>query len=310
MVANLMAVANAEGLEAEVVAAFADGPVEKLIEADGEREGIMCIVSIGRSQPAQAQSPEVMPLGLETIPLSGSEVAYPDLIQMHSVSRLESSEEIRAVTSGGFERISLQARNVADPSSSLEAMPAPIEDDAGMGLGETILRRGSTRLFARESIGADELAAVMAASSGHPKSDFPRLTETYLIVNAVEGLKPGAYYYRRESGAFELIREGDFRAEAGYLCLEQPLGADCSALIVYMAELEQVLAGLGNRGYRDAHLEAGMMGGRAYLASYALERGATGLTFYDEDTTRFFAPHAVGMSPILMVAIGVPETKG
>jgi hypothetical protein len=35
--------------------------------------------------------------------------------------------------------------------------------------------------------------------------------------------------------------------------------------------------------------------------------GATGLTFYDDDTTRFFEPHAAGKSPLLMVAIGMPR---
>ena len=61
----------------------------------------------------------------------------------------------------------------------------------------------------------------------------------------------------------------------------------------------------GARGYRDAHLEAGILGGRAYLAAYSLGRGASGLTFYDDDTTKFFAPHAEGKSPLLMVAVGV-----
>jgi hypothetical protein len=122
-------------------------------------------------------------------------------------------------------------------------------------------------------------------------------------------MESGAYYYRRESGAFELIKRGDFRREAGYLALEQPLGADSSVLICYMADLMRVLGALGNRGYRDAHLEAGILGGRAYLAAYALDRGATGLTFYDDDTTRFFEPHAAGKSPLLMVAIGVPRSR-
>jgi hypothetical protein len=106
-----------------------------------------------------------------------------------------------------------------------------------------------------------------------------------------------------------LLKSGDFRGEAGYLCLEQPLGADCSALICYMTNLDRALDALGNRGYRDAHLEAGILGGRAYLAAYSLGRGASGLTFYDVDTTSFFAPHAVGKSPLLMVAVGVPRSR-
>lgn len=300
MMANLLAAANAEGLEAELVTAFADGQVEALIGADGEHEGLMCIVAIGRTSPAGGRSPELAPLGLETIPLSSREVEYPDLVKIQTASRLDSPEE-----AGEVAKVQLEYHGLL--SAGTGQIPEPVEDNAGLGLGETILQRGSTRVFEREAIGADEMAAIMAPSRRHPSADFPRLTETYLIVNAVDGLQPGAYYYRRESGAFELIIGGDFRAQAGYLCLEQQLGADCSALIVYMADLERVLESLGNRGYRDAHLEAGICGGRAYLAAYALDRGATGLTFYDEDTAKFFGPHAAGMSLLLMVAVGVPQ---
>jgi len=183
----------------------------------------------------------------------------------------------------------------------------PPED--ATGLGETILRRGSTRVFARESIDAAELATIMATAKAPLHLDFPSMVEAYLIVNAVDGIAAGAYYYRRNAGSFELLKPGDFRAEAGYLCLEQPLGADCSALICYMTNLERVLEALGNRGYRDAHLEAGILGGRAYLAAYALGRGASGLTFYDDDTTKFFSPHADGKSPLLIVAVGVPRAS-
>ena len=32
--------------------------------------------------------------------------------------------------------------------------------------------------------------------------------------------------------------------------------------------------------------------------------GATGLTFFDDDATRFFSPHAAGMSAIFLMAVG------
>jgi hypothetical protein len=56
-------------------------------------------------------------------------------------------------------------------------------------------------------------------------------------------------------------------------------------------------------------MEAGIMGGRMYLAAYALKRGATGLTFYDDDVTDFFKPHAAGMSCIFVTSIGVPGKR-
>jgi SagB-type dehydrogenase family enzyme len=380
ILANLMAAANADGVPAEIVTTFEDAPVERLIDVDADREGVICLVALGRS-PRPAESPTVAaaialstplvldrspadeaaiapstplaPLDLDPVPLSTRERTYDDLVKIHRASRLETIDEVRAVAAASLASQSafLANESAAAPESTLPAasesapasesmlaasksapesrpaatqspdateyapvasetiVPAALPPAESLGLGETILRRGSTRLFAREPISAQELATILATARAPLHVDFPPMVESYLIVNAVDGFEAGAYYCRRDSGTFELQKPGDFRAVAGYLCLEQPLGADCSALICYMANLDRALEALGNRGYRDAHLEAGILGGRAYLAAYALGRGATGLTFYDDDTTQFFSPHAAGKSPLLMLAIGVPHTR-
>ncbi len=303
MLANLLAAAAAEGLSTELVTAFADPDIEALLGIDGEREGALCLVALGSGAAASGAQPELQPLGLETIPLSREEVSYPELVRMHQESRLLGPDEAATVASA-------QIDSAPPPRPTAYVVkPESLETSAGLSLGETILRRGSTRVFVQKPITAEELATIMATSSRHPRADFPPLSDTYLIVNAADGMEPGAYYYRRQSGEFELLKAGNFRREAGYLCLEQPLGADCSALVCYMADLDRALGALGNRAYRDAHLEAGLHGGQAYLAAYALGRGATGLTFYDDETTNFFAPHAIGKSPLLMVAIGVPRSS-
>ena len=51
-------------------------------------------------------------------------------------------------------------------------------------------------------------------------------------------------------------------------------------------------------------LEVGILGGKMYLAAYAQHLGATGLTFYNDEVTRFFSPHAEGKSAIFLVAVG------
>jgi SagB-type dehydrogenase family enzyme len=299
----LLAAAAAEGLSTELVTAFADPEIEALLGIDGEREGALCLVALGSGAATPEAEPELRPLDLETIELSREEVSYPDLVRMHQASRLLGRDEVAAIADARVNSVP------PAPPSANATRPEPLDASAGLSLGETILRRGSTRVFAHKPITAEALATIMAASSGHPRADFAALSDTYLIVNAADGLEPGAYYYRRQSGEFELLKAGNFRAEAGYLCLEQPLGADCSVLVCYMADLDRVLGALGNRAYRDAHLEAGLHGGRAYLAAYALGLGATGLTFYDDDTANFFAPHAAGKSPLLMVAIGAPRSS-
>jgi hypothetical protein len=65
-----------------------------------------------------------------------------------------------------------------------------------------------------------------------------------------------------------------------------------------------VLKRFGNRGYRVAQLDAAVAGGKLYLAAYALRLGATGLTFFDDDVTDFFSPHAAGKSVMFLVAAG------
>src|SRR5439155_15771629 len=107
------------------------------------------------------------------------------------------------------------------------------------------------------------------------------LNDSYIIVNAVEGLPCSSYVYHAERSALELLREGEFRDKAGDLGLEQALPADASANVFFLTDLAPILERFGNRGYRLAQLEAAINGGRLYLASYALRLGATGLTFYD-----------------------------
>jgi SagB-type dehydrogenase family enzyme len=133
--------------------------------------------------------------------------------------------------------------------------------------------------------------------------------DLYLVVNAVAGVAPGAYWYAPQDHTLEPIRAGEFRNESAYLCLEQPLGGDAAAVIYFLAPLDAVLAAYGNRGYRLANLEAGIAGGRAYLAAYAEGFGASGLTFYDRQVVAFFSPHAAGKDAIFVVALGRSRSR-
>ncbi len=122
----------------------------------------------------------------------------------------------------------------------------------------------------------------------------------------MQGLEPGAYFFGREQSTLQLLKEGEFRAQAHHLGLEQELPADACVAIFFLADLKRILERYGNRGYRAVQLEAGIIGGRIYLAAYAQHLGATGLTFFDDDVTNFFSPHAKDKSAIFLLAIGKP----
>jgi SagB-type dehydrogenase family enzyme len=305
IIANLLAMCAALRLPAEVVMGFVDEEVNRLFDLDTQREVTFSMVAVGQT-PVQLPPPpgEVGQLGLETVPLSLKEVDYPVMREMHAASSLRSAEEVRAwrgkgppkplpVASGRVIRL--------EPLSDLEIRLDSIE--------QVILRRGSTRQFAREPITLEQLSTLLDRATRGGSADFldpagGQLNDVYLIVNAVEGLSPGAYWFRREEGSLELLKEGDFREQAAYLGLEQELPGDASVAVFFLADLRPILERFGNRGYRATQLEAGILGGKLYLAAYAQGLGASGLTFFDDDATNFFSPHAAGKSAIFLTAVG------
>ena len=113
--------------------------------------------------------------------------------------------------------------------------------------------------------------------------------------------------YDCEREVVELLREGNLRREAGFLDLGQDLAADAAVNMYLLACLDPILEQFGNRGYRAAQLEAAIVGGKLYLGAYALGLGATGLTFFDDEVTKFFSPHAAGKDVMFLMAIGRPR---
>jgi SagB-type dehydrogenase family enzyme len=298
MLSNLLAAATALDLPARVVTGFVDLEVNGLLALDGEKEGALVLVSVAGPQNAAPPAPVIAAIEPEVIPLSSSEVDYPLLRDAYANSALDSESEVLAW------REEARVPSRAPPAGALVALPAP-RPSAGRTLAETIVARGSTREFSGAPIGVDELStALWHATRGWPADVPSGLVDLYLTVHAVEGLEPGAYAYHPEPHALEQIKRGDFRERSAYLSLEQPLGGMSSATVFFLADLDSILEAFGNRGYRLANLEAGLIGGRLYLCAYAQRFGATGLTFYDKDVVDFFSPHALGKDAIFVTALG------
>ncbi len=203
----------------------------------------------------------------------------------------------------------------APAGNAVRLQPLPEEEQPKDTIEQVILRRGSTRMFDKTaSITLAQLSTIFdRATRGLPADflDLPdaQLNDLYLIVHSVQGLKPGAYFFQRERNTLELLINGEFRAGAYHLGLEQDLPADACMDIFFLADLNRILERYGNRGYRAVQMEAGAIGGRMYLAAYAQRLGATGLTFFDDDVINFFSPHAKGKSSIFLLAIGKPLAR-
>lgn len=306
ILANLLAMAAAQGMQARLVLGFQDDLVNRLLGLDEAKEVALSIVALSTSEapiPAPSALPEIPPLRLEVMPAAGHETDYPEMRAMHAATRLASEPEVAAWRGAPPPApVPAIAGPTVAPEPHADAVPGP-------ALEAVIARRGSTRRFARESIALAQLAAALDCATRAIPADFldspaASLNEIYLIANAVEGLEPGSYALHRAPLRLERLKLGSFRQQARRLALEQDLAGDAAADVFFLADLHRILDRFGNRGYRAAQLEAGILGGRLYLAAYARQFGATGLTFYDDEVVEFFSPHAAGKSAIFLVALG------
>src|SRR5437868_14005583 len=110
-----------------------------------------------------------------------------------------------------------------------------------------LLRGSGTRTFDNAaSITLVQLSTILDYATRGLPADFleppgAQLNDLYLIVHSVQGLKSGAYFFRREPNTLELLKEGEFRAEAHHLGLEQDLPADACVDIFFLADLKPIL---------------------------------------------------------------------
>ena len=292
VLANLLATSNSLRQPVRVLTGFIDREVDLILGVDSVEEASTCLVALGAPGESPAAPVTSLPV-IDSGNLGFSEgIIYPESGLLHLDASLTSAQEVanwRVMDHTGEIYKSLRI-----PSASL---------------GEAIANRGSTRRFARAAISQAQLLALLAPFSASRPVEFGgRLTDPYVIVNAVDGLVSGAYHYSRQESALELLREGDFRDEAGHLCFEQALGADASAVVFFLADLELALGRLGNRGYRVAQLEAGVLGGNLYVAAHSLGLGATGMTFFDDAITAICSPPAAGKSLMFLVGLGCTGT--
>lgn len=311
MLPNTLAVAAAAGLPARLVLAFADEPVAALLGVDLDKEGAISCVALGRTTAEPPSAPPIDELDLPTEPYSVRELDLPLIRETHRATFLRSGAEAATWRAAGSDTQSSPAL----PTSRIDLPPPDPMSLPRDPFEDVIRRRRSTRRFSDEPITLDQLATLLYQTTRGVPSDslgpdgIP-LNTAYLIVNAVEGLAPGAYVYHQEQHALELLHaltEDDARARSSSLALGQDAGGDSAVNIYFLADLDPILARYGDRGYRLAHLGGALVAGKIYVVAYALGLGATGLTFFDDAVTDFFAPHAAGKSIMFLIVLGAPR---
>jgi SagB-type dehydrogenase family enzyme len=324
--ANLLATTISMGLPTRLITGFVDDIVSRLLCLEDKREAAvaMAAIGIGLSKDSLPKDDKRIPyLGIPKVrPLSKKgEIDYPEIWRLNNSSKLFSKEEVKEWIN--YNNNNISSIPVADNQSSIitqtldrqTKLIKQYNNSPNVArLGEVILRRGSSRRFARSSVSFSILSTILHSTTiGIPldifKEDGDSLIDIYLIANDIDGLTPGAYFFNRMSRHLEELKRNISRNMSGYLCLGQSLFSDASAVLFLMTDLQSVLRSLGNRGYRVSQFEAGIIAGKIYLAAYAQGIGASGSTFFDDAVTEFFSPHAKSKSTMIAIGIGVPAYK-
>jgi len=306
LLANLVAVAAAHGLPARLVLGFVDSEVSHILGIDGTAECPLAVVAVG--EPADqgettAEPSELDELRLEVEPLSTRPLEFPLVTDAQHATDLDALDDWRHACAS-------EPGRCGGPAAP-DTLDVPDHGDLREPIETLILRRGSTRLMARRTVPPVALTWVLSAATRPVPADAIAAGHTLLThelaVHGVEGHAPGLYEWVAGTLAHhKASAENDARDLSTYLCVGQPLGGDSAYTVFESADLDAVLDTLGPRGYRAAHLEAGIVNGRLLLASHALGQGATGLTFFDDEVRAAFATR---VSCLLVTAVGAPTYR-
>lgn len=296
MLANMLSVADAHGIENRTMLGFADEDVNTLLGIDGIEEMPLAIVLLGSSGETEpSPPPELQPMSLEVAPVAPRPIRLPLLEEAQMGSSLLPGD-VTTWRGRGSEVTRDAADRVGLPTGNADRIE------------QVILRRGSTREMRRRSVPRSHLEWPMAAASRPAALDVApdgTLLDHFVNVHAVDGMESGAYH--QTGDGLELVaRVGSLREKSAALCLGQPLGGDSAYTVFHCAHLDPIFDALGSRGYRVAQLESGIVSGRLALCAFALGLGATGLTFFDDAVSRFFGTAA---QPMLVTSVGVPATS-
>ncbi len=169
---------------------------------------------------------------------------------------------------------------------------------------DAIAMRKSRRAFKRSALKKSDLSMLVWAARRVPSAGAIYPLELYLVIGAVEDIKPGVYHVMDDS-TMELHRDGDLRTELAIACLRQMFIADAALSIVITAEYERTTRRYGERGIRYVYMEAGHVSQNIYLECEALGLATVAIgAFHDEEVANVLdIPEA--HRPIYLMPVGV-----
>jgi SagB-type dehydrogenase family enzyme len=298
---NLMLVAGAAGLRTRVHYQFLDESVDHLLGLQSGEERTVAVLAVGGSGGAGPAAPArdaaelnaaIPALDAPSVRAPGDRDLAADTYTVDAASVLRTTAELAASWPGA-------------------PQPAPAGVTAPTGLVAALRGRhsGGTlfRPAARPVDGPGFRAALGLATAPYDSDVGPGpRAAVHAIVQFVDGVEPGVY----RAGADGLHRTGDLpRGRLADAVVQGPPVVDLErtpAVCYAVSDRFAATSALGNRGYRVAHLDAGIVAQRlCVLASAAGGVAARPFNGYARDpVARALGLTEPGATPMFQIALG------
>ncbi len=308
---NTAMIAPYFGREAFPIGGFRDDAMADLLFLERHVEAGLLLIALPRKEalsPELREAPAVLPSAARRDSRHAPEGER--LWELHDASRIDARPAVTAVPPA------VNARPAFGHAEGLEAPPMAWND----ALGDTIVLRRSTRAYSGREISREQLAQMLDFAYRPQDSDDPRialgphllapeLLETYVAVNAVQGLDPGCYHYDPVRNELRQARFTGLAMEIEYLCLGQELGGKAAAVVFHTTNLPRAVERYGERAYRYVHMDAGHLGERLSIAAMRLGLGASGIGGFFDDR----ANEMLGIPPeeatVYITTLGQPANS-
>lgn len=202
------------------------------------------------------------------------------------------------------------------PDAIKVELPDP-ERSAGKGLWEVIQKRRSERSFRKIPLQLKEVSQLLWASQGvtarsgpyylrsSPSAGALYPVETYVIVNAVEGIQPGIYHYGVREHVLELLSPGAFGLQSARAALDQDMVSQAAIVFIWTAVFARSKWKYGERAFRYIYLDAGHIAENLALAAVALGLGSCQIAaLYDDLVNSLIQVDGENESVVYMSVVG------
>lgn len=216
----------------------------------------------------------------------------------------------------GFPRAA--KKTVAHDLSSPKLIPLPKPRfEKGLDFWSTIKKRRSIRDYQTDPLSLIELTNLLWATQGLtgrmispwyrtvPSAGALHPIDTYLVINRVEEIPPGIYFFQVENFALQEKKTGDFSRQIASAALGQEMALTAAVVFVWVAVIERCRPKYRQRAYRYIYLDCGHIGQNLYLAATAMNLGCCTIgAFFDEEVNTLLQVDGQEETTIYLATIG------